>query len=130
MNPLIEQAILADSWIRGRRYPNKNRYYIIDDNVIIQLTQGKYCIIDVDNINLLDSHTWRYSPQNGTISGNITMHTYIMRRLHPDRISNVNHISGDKLDNRESNLCFVQRSNKVRKDNTTGVFYSNDINIW
>jgi hypothetical protein len=112
MDDLINQAIISNCWTSGRRRLNKNRYSIIDDTVIVQLTQGKYCIMDLDNINILDEHIWRYTTYARSSSG-LLMHKVI---IGDDDL--IYHINGNVLDNRKSNLItrtqsLLQRNRRV-----------------
>ena len=120
MDDIVNQAIQLNQWNNGKKEYNKNRYTIIDNTVIFVLTQGKYGIIDIDDISLLDSYIWCYHQTRGVKSKDIMMHRLIMKQLHPDRTSNIVHISGDWTDNRRSNLSFIQRSTQLRANNKSG----------
>jgi len=100
----------------GRIYHNKNMYYIIDDIAIVFLTQGKSCVIDVCNMDILDEHVWHCSPRGLASSKNLLMHKYLIDRLFPDKQYDVYHNSDDRLDNRMCNLSFlssIRRSKRI-----------------
>ena len=75
----------------------------------IQLTQGKYAIVDDEDYEWLSAWKWRYHNQGYTmrdISINGKRTTIRMHRMildPPDGLE-VDHINGDGLDNRRANL--------------------------
>lgn len=85
----------------------------------IPLTQGKVALVDADDYERLAQFNWYalYSPsgfyavrKSPTVNGKRTM--IIMARVILDAESGlmVDHISGDTLDNRRSNLRFATRA--------------------
>lgn len=101
----------------------------------IQLTRGKVAIIDSDDLERVSLHKWHThrgtagyfyactftATTNGTRQ-RILLHRYI--NATPDQYE-TDHINGDTLDNRKSNLRTATRSqnqhnSKLRKDNKSG----------
>ena len=102
------------------------------DIVKIPLSKDKYAIIDSTDNKLISKHKWYYShgyavrhPKmvNGVRKGKIMMHRVINNTpisMHTD------HINGDRLDNRKSNLRAVNTpqnvwNSKIERDTTTGI---------
>jgi hypothetical protein len=84
---------------------------------VIELTQGKVSIVGVEDFEQLSKHKW-YFHKNGYAVRNrkksdgpgsrcIRMHREILRA--PDDLL-VDHINGDKLDNRRSNIRLATKS--------------------
>jgi len=80
----------------------------------IPLTQGKVAIVDDEDFERLSQYKWcyatvgyavRFEQVNGKRRG-VFMHRQIMQ---PPKDLEVDHINGDKLDNRRSNLRIVTR---------------------
>lgn len=92
---------------------------------IINLSQNKTALIDDADYEIISQYKWHYN--NGYAktwhSGKrIRMHRLILDAQPGQQID---HISGDKLDNRRSNLriCTIKENNRnvsIRKDNTSG----------
>lgn len=94
-------------------------------------------LIDVEDVDTVKEYKW-YLKKEGYVyyaKESIRLHRLIMD-AQEDEI--VDHINGDKLDNRKSNLriCTQQQNscnNKKRKNNssgTTGVYYSSKLSKW
>ena len=95
----------------------------------IPLTQGKFAIIDDDDYERISKHKWtfanagyayRKSPRPNPKA--LLMHRVVIRAKTGQE---VDHINGDRLDNRKENLRFCTSSQnkanmKLRKDNTSG----------
>lgn len=85
----------------------------------IPLTQGKVALVDDEDFNLVKkfkwhawkNHNWSWYARRSTTYGEISMH-----RLITDTPSGmeVDHINGDGLDNRRSNLRICTRANNSR----------------
>lgn len=106
--------------------------------VKIALTKGKFCLIDEIDIPTIGKYRWCYSrgravrktlPADGLSLASISMHRQIMG--FPDDFE-VDHIDGNPLNNRRSNLRLAtrtenQRNVGPRKDSYTqskGVFFT------
>ena len=103
----------------------------------IQLTQGKYAIVDDEDYEIVSKFKWHYIDaythrkngyarhllyENGKPVGFIRMHHLILPFKNGYMID---HINGDGLDNRRENLRLVTKSQNMinsgaRKNNTTG----------
>ena len=110
-------------------YPNS------DKMKTIKLTQGKHSIVDDDDYKRLSRYRWyaantsgkfyyavRRSPRLGSKQRTILMHRVILNA--PDG-TEVDHINGDGLDNRRSNirLCTCRensRNQRLDRGSTTG----------
>jgi len=93
----------------------------------IELTQGKFAIVDSEDFEKLNEHKWHYlggyarrrhSPKECWF-----MHWYIVGK--PKNGFETDHINGNTLDNRKCNLriCTArenQQNSKKRKNNTSG----------
>lgn len=92
---------------------------------IIQLTQNKSTIVDDDCYQILSKHKWCFNSGYAGRNNNgirVLMHRVIMK---PPAGMEVDHINGDKLDNRRCNLrvCFKSgnmRNRNLYKCNKTG----------
>lgn len=95
----------------------------------IPLTHGKFSIIDEDDLDKVSSFKWYYSSdgyaKNSPYLKNHKLKKLIMHRL----ITNcsigleVDHINGDRLDNRKCNLRICNRSQNSRNKTPIGVTY-------
>lgn len=95
---------------------------------IIRLTQGKVTLVDDDDYEWLNQWKWQfainYARRTDYTNGkkNVFMHRIILDAPNDYR---VDHINGDKLDNRRENLrlaTFLEnaQNSKIRKDNKSG----------
>jgi hypothetical protein len=92
----------------------------------IPLSQGKFTIIDDDDYEIISRFNWYfnngYASRQKRINGErfrIYLHRFILGVIDPDVV--VDHINGNKLDNRKSNLrlCTSQQ-NKWNRKNVSG----------
>lgn len=94
----------------------------------IKLTQGKYALVDDDDYEEASKHKWSFSHGYAKRSGprpqslKIYMHRVIMEAKTGQM---VDHINGNGLDNRKSNLRFCNKSTNgmnrgKNKNNTSG----------
>jgi hypothetical protein len=89
----------------------------------ISLTQGKETIVDDDDFGWISRWKWQFN--RGYAKRDIKCIRMHREIIHATKGMDVDHINGNKLDNRKCNLRLVndfqqnQNSNK-RKDNTSG----------
>lgn len=91
----------------------------------IELTQGRRAIVDDEDFEFLDQFKWCVNNQNFVVRGKvifgkkvtITMHRFL---LNPVSKMQVDHINGDRLDNRRTNLriCTQSQNCSNRKSST------------
>lgn len=100
------------------------------------IVKNKIVKLDKEDYEKINSYLWHLD-KNGYAQSSIgKMHRFIMNAKKGDSI--VDHINGDKLDNRKENLRFVTFSqnaqNRVKKENCysnyIGVTYEKNQNIW
>lgn len=94
--------------------------------IFIKLTQGKFAQVDPEDFDHLNQFKWFYEKTGYAcrrVNGrSIRMHRFVMNA--PEGME-VDHINGDGLDNRQSNLRICThkenlRNVKIRKTNTSG----------
>jgi hypothetical protein len=95
----------------------------------ISVSGGRFAIIDDDDYTLISQYTWTYHSAGYAYRTTprpnpkmILMHRHVMNA---ESGIEVDHINGNRLDNRKSNLRFCTSTQnkanmKIRKDNTTG----------
>lgn len=95
----------------------------------INITQGKIAIIDDEDYDKIKDRSWQFS--NGyAVSGSnspsrhLRMHRVVLGLTRYDKIQ-IDHINGNRLDNRKSNLricnCSQNQANKEKiSSNTSG----------
>lgn len=91
----------------------------------IPLTLGKFALVDDEDFEYLSQWKWCFDRRYATTwnSGKMTrMHVFLFRR---PKGMQVDHINGDKIDNRKCNLRIVTNSQNsqnrgARSDNTSG----------
>lgn len=82
-----------------------------DGTAVIPLSRGKVAIISAEDVPLTSGYAWSlhssgYAQARGHDGSNLLLHRLLLG--FPD--ADIDHISGDKLDNRRSNLRVVNRS--------------------
>src|SRR5882724_3552599 len=96
----------------------------MSETVLLPLSKGAITQIDSDDLPRVGKHTW-YCSTNGYAVRNvgILLHRVIVSA--PDG-SDVDHINGDKLDNRKTNLRICSRQanlrNQKKRQNTRSRF--------
>lgn len=103
---------------------DKNNITIDDDIAYIDLYNKKYeviaqAIIDKEDINKVKYIKWRLN-HNGYVYNNSNTSTFLHRRI-LDTDQMVDHINGDRLDNRKSNLRICNHSTNQMNVNYKGV---------
>lgn len=110
----------------------------------INLTNGKSAIVDDEDYEWASKHKWQYDAHNGyAIRGHRQNGKRTTRKMHREIMKadvgiEVDHINGDKLDNRKSNLRLCGRSSnmanmKLKINNQSGykgVSWSSRGNKW
>lgn len=103
---------------------------------VIPLTQGKNAIVDVEDYEWLSRRKWHYAKVGYAASdgGRIYMHRLIGN---PSEMAYIDHINGDKLDNRRVNLrvCTHAQNNMNQrktkgKSKYKGVCWLGRLNKW
>ena len=98
----------------------------------IELTQGRVAIVDDEDFDKLAQYRWQYNKgyadREATIAFKVTKHVKMHRIIMgiDDPNIHVDHINGDKLDNRRINLRLATRAqnkanSRVAKNNAIGV---------
>lgn len=110
----------------------------------INLTQGRFALVDDDDYDELSKNSWSYSNAGYAQRGykvrgkckTVLMHRQLLKA--PDGIE-IDHINGNRLDNRRSNLRFATRGEnsfnqrKQRRQTTSrykGVYWHKGDNAW
>lgn len=105
----------------------KNSYRIDNDVVVMTTHKGENFIFDLEDLETVSKHSWCIS-KTGYLVANINkkttkLHRFILGLSNPKII--VDHINGDAMDNRKSNLRICDntensRNCKISKNNTSG----------
>lgn len=108
----------------------------------LKLTQGKVAIVDDEDFNRFGHFKWHYLSvgyaarrQLNSSRTYVYLHRLIMK---PEKGQEIDHINGNTLDNRKSNLRIADRSKnmsntRIRKTNTSGykgVSLDKSRNMW
>jgi hypothetical protein len=111
--------------------------------MFIKLTKGQHALVDQEDFDYLNQWKWRFSGKYAVRSGPrsnykrkfISMHRLLMGE--PLGLE-VDHVNGDKLDNRRSNLRLCSRQQNARNQKKTsinksgyrGVFWHSKAKKW
>jgi len=136
----------ADKYIHDTNvregFPIKNRFIVFEDRVEVELPGGKTFICDLDDLGIVELHTW-YCNCNGyavtTFSGVSSkqfFHNMVMN--HVPLAVTVDHINRNGLDNHWANLRVVDKKiqsiNRGRQVNNKtgiiGVCYDKNSKYW
>ena len=85
-------------------------------------SRGHFTIVDDEDLSLVSMTTWNYHPQGYAVRSGKRLHRVIMNA--PDGIG-VDHINGDRLDNRKCNLRLAtqtQNNRNSRPQKTTSEY--------
>ena len=87
-------------------YKSKNTCKIVDNHVELKTTRGEIFLVDIDNLELTQSRTWCVSKTGYLVASvdgkTVKLHRYLLNLDNPKDI--IDHINGNPLDNRMSNL--------------------------
>lgn len=106
--------------------------------MLIPLTQNKSAVVDDEDYERLKNKMWQYSSCGyATAYPGEFMHRVVMNLSKYDGI-NVDHINGDKLDNRKENLRVCTQAqnianskiNKSNKSGYKGVYWNKERHKW
>lgn len=91
----------------------------------IILSQGKLAIVDDDDFEWLNQWKWSYLPGGYAVRVIRDKMIYLHRVIMGNPIQKVDHINGNRLDNRKENLRIVDnfqhaRNKSLSKSNTSG----------
>lgn len=126
-----------EAWNKGVHMSETPTYKLFDSCVVGVLQSGVKFIFDLDDYNTISKYTWFLTPNGYLKTGaDIGTHRFIHRLImNVCDDEYVDHINGDKLDNRKCNLricCNAQNSiNCQRKTGVMrGVTFSKKSNKW
>lgn len=98
-------------------------------NVVMRIPlakTGKFTLVDADDYNKLASRKWSMNGMGRVVAGHGKTFVYMHRLImNPPKHKTVDHINGDPLDNRKSNLrvCTFKdnmKNKKLYSNNTSG----------
>lgn len=97
-------------------------------STLVPLTQGKFALIDTEDFDLVKNYKWYLHCGRYACTGDktVSMHRLLLGVQAEGHKNHIDHINGDGLDNRRSNLRLCspaqnQHNARRRKDNKTGV---------
>lgn len=109
----------------SKRLPK--RPIIVDGDIArVPLADGTFAIIETADIHLIEDTSWSVSDNGYVVGGSAKRPTRAMHRriLSPAKGTDVDHINGDKRDNRRANLREATRAqnlwNSKKRSNVTG----------
>lgn len=112
----------------GKKHKKQNDFYVINDIVhVILNNSGKEVLCDINDWEKLNKYCW-FENKCGYAETNIGNKMFKMTRLimNPDNDKVVDHINGNTLDNRKSNLRVVTQSEnnmnkRIQSNNISGI---------
>lgn len=104
----------------------------------ISLTKGFVAIVDDEDFEWLNNYTWAYCTNGYTTTTVYRKKKVYMHRMIMGDGNEIDHVNGNRLDNRRSNLRFCThaencRNSSIRSDNTSGyvgVSFDKSRNKW
>lgn len=112
----------------------------------IQLTQGKFALVDAEDFEKLSKYSWCFDGRNYAVrnkwdkKNKIGKIVYMHRELFGVDIGKyVDHINGNQLDNRKENLRIVTHAENIRNQKVNpkrgrskykGVYWNKEKNKW
>lgn len=103
----------------------------------IPLSRGKVALVDADDYEWLSIHKWHYTSAGYANSSKLGyMHRFVLGLTESALV--VDHINGNKLDNRRANLRLATRAQNVMNQRTSaanssgykGVSWDKDVKKW
>lgn len=110
--------ILRNGTIK-KLYTKKTPIEVTDDVAILTLNNTRkatpiYAKISVSDVGIVERYKWVWSKRNGVVTLYDGTHIKLHRMLlQPPRDKVVDHINGDKLDNRRENLRIIEQWQNV-----------------
>jgi len=132
--------------IEPKRRMAQKRHIQIDaanDLARVPLTHGQFAIIDIADVPLVSGRNWQAVPRQNrekyyAITSGISMHRHLLGVTNPKLM--VDHLNGNTLDNRRSNLRIATNSENQRnrgravqannKSGVRGVFWEKQSGRW
>lgn len=97
---------------------------------VINLTRNKFALVDDDSYAVLSKHKWSFHHNGYAVRGKpqVSMHRVVMGA---QKGRQLDHINGDKLDNRKENLRFcTTRQNQYNTTHLDGVHWRASRKAW
>lgn len=116
----------------------KNRYVLCDTVAKLYDNNGCFCLVDVADVPVLSEFTWYKTNKGYWRTKSMALHRFLLGMPKTYDGKQVDHINGDRSDNRRCNLRIVTNSQNqmnvgICKNNTsgaTGVYFRKDRNKW
>jgi predicted GIY-YIG superfamily endonuclease len=94
----------------------KRKIIVDGDIAYVPLTKGKMAIIDAEDVGRVSQHSWCIDSMGYAVARvngkKVLLHRFLLRVTNRSQI--VDHINGDRLDNRKSNLKIGTQAENVR----------------
>ena len=127
---------------KSKKVKRQPYYCEVRGSWVIPLTQGRETLVDSEDVNFLGQFNWHWSARGGDKEGYAVWKRFqTISRMHrilvkcPDEYM-VDHINGNSLDNRKSNLRIVtnrenqQNQKKHRSGRLFGCYFHKEKKKW
>lgn len=108
---------------------------LVEDYAEVELTQGKWAKIDLEDVDRVKQHNWKYSATTGyAYSDKLgeALHQFLIGKAPFGH--EIDHGNRDKLDCRKNNIAIVSQSvnayNKAQTDNAQHISYHSPSGKW